>query len=67
MGGSNPTVSVTGWTLGGGHSPMSRMFGLGVDNTLSFHLVTADLSEVWASAAGTKINKIDGEVSSIFW
>lgn len=67
VGGSAPTVSVTGWTLGGGHSPMSRMFGMGVDNVLRFHLVTADLSEVWTSAEGTKIQKEDGSVNFFFY
>lgn len=62
VGGSAPTVSVSGWTLGGGHSPLSRMFGLGVDNVLRFHLVTADLSEVWTSADGITIKKEDGTV-----
>jgi len=63
VGGSNPTVSVTGWTIGGGHSPLSRSYGLGVDNVLEFHLITADLSEVWTSANGTKIIAENGTVS----
>ncbi|XP_067934819.1 uncharacterized protein [Watersipora subatra] len=72
VGGSNPTVSVTGWTLGGGHSPMSRMFGLGVDNVISFHLISSDLSEVWASEKGVRTKSIDGSETSsndtsLFW
>lgn len=63
MGGSDPSVSVSGWTLGGGHSPLSRSYGMGVDNVLTFHLVTADLREVWASALGTKVKMANGTVS----
>lgn len=44
---------------------MSRMFGMGADNVLSFHLITADLSEVWTSAEGTKIKKEDGSVNML--
>ena len=39
-------VSPGGWTLGGGHGPVSRMGGLGVDQVLEFTMVTADGSIV---------------------
>ena len=41
-GGSARTVGPGGWTLGGGHSPITRMFGFGVDQVLKFSIVTAD-------------------------
>jgi FAD/FMN-containing dehydrogenase len=31
-----------GWVQGGGHSPFSTLFGLGVDNVVEFKVVTAD-------------------------
>ncbi|KDQ10551.1 hypothetical protein BOTBODRAFT_115628, partial [Botryobasidium botryosum FD-172 SS1] len=31
-----------GWALGGGHSHLTRLYGLGVDNILQFSVVTAD-------------------------
>lgn len=34
VGGSAHTVAIGGYTLGGGHSPMSPTFGLAVDNLL---------------------------------
>ena len=36
------TVGILGWSIGGGHGPMSPKFGLGVDNIVSFNIVTAD-------------------------
>lgn len=38
--GSSPTVGVVGYTIGGGYGLMSRKYGLAVDNTLSFRIVT---------------------------
>ena len=43
-------VGIAGLTLGGGHGLASRKFGLTADNLLAAHLVTADGSEVNASA-----------------
>jgi hypothetical protein len=34
--------SYGGWITGGGHSPLSSRFGLGVDQVLSLQVVTAD-------------------------
>lgn len=31
-----------GWMAGGGHSPLSSRFGLGVDQVLALRVVTAD-------------------------
>lgn len=42
VGGSCPTVGVTGgFTQGGGHSPLSSSYGLGADQVLEFDVVTA--------------------------
>jgi hypothetical protein len=41
--GECPTVGIAGgYTLSGGHSPLSTAFGLGADQTLEFTVVTAD-------------------------
>ncbi len=38
-----PTVSVVGgWALGGGHSSLTSLYGLGSDQLLSINVVTAD-------------------------
>jgi FAD/FMN-containing dehydrogenase len=43
MGGECPTVGVTGgWIQGGGHSPMSSLWGMGADQALGFEVVTSD-------------------------
>jgi FAD/FMN-containing dehydrogenase len=42
LSGTNPTVGVTGFTLGGGHGFLSRKYGLAADNLVSAELVTAD-------------------------
>lgn len=34
--------SYGGWITGGGHSPLSSKFGLGVDQVLSLQVVTAE-------------------------
>ena len=60
VGGSSHTVSMGGYTLGGGHSPMGRMFGLSVDNLLEAELVSADGKIVVASKTSTRITESDG-------
>ncbi|KIK56952.1 hypothetical protein GYMLUDRAFT_1012473 [Collybiopsis luxurians FD-317 M1] len=43
IGGYSQTVGASGgWLLGGGHSVLSPVFGLGVDRVLQFKLVTPD-------------------------
>ncbi|ETN36544.1 uncharacterized protein HMPREF1541_08822 [Cyphellophora europaea CBS 101466] len=42
VGGADLNVGVGGWTGGGGHSPVSSMYGLGADNVLEMEVVTAD-------------------------
>ncbi|KAG8843252.1 hypothetical protein FRB96_004218 [Tulasnella sp. 330] len=42
VGGQCPTVGVASFTLGGGLSPFSRSYGLGVDNLVEMTVVTAD-------------------------
>ncbi|KAI9666386.1 MAG: hypothetical protein M1821_004322 [Bathelium mastoideum] len=38
-----PTVgSSGGWVMGGGHSVLSPVYGLGIDRVLEFHIVTPD-------------------------
>jgi len=41
VGGADPNVGVGGWTLHGGHSPISSVYGLGVDQVLQYEVVTA--------------------------
>lgn len=72
VGGSGHTVSVAGYTLGGGHSPMSRMFGLAVDNLLELQMVTANGHIVVANDHMTQTSFVNGSVSTtdntdIFW
>ena len=50
VGGACPTVAVAGGhTTGGGHSPVSSIYGLGADNTLEFEVVIANGSTIIAS------------------
>lgn len=41
VGGSDGSVGIGGWTMGGGHSALSRLYGLGVDNVVEFEVVVA--------------------------
>ena len=36
------TVGIIGWSIGGGHGPISPAYGLGVDNILEVEIVTAN-------------------------
>lgn len=63
---------MAGYTLGGGHSPMSRMFGMAVDNLLELEFVTADGRIVVANDQMTHITYPNGSVTTsddtdIFW
>lgn len=42
VGGADLDVGIGGWTGGGGHSPISSLYGLGADNVLEMEVVTAD-------------------------
>lgn len=59
IGGECPTVGVVGgYIKGGGHSPMSSMFGMAADQVLGFEVITADGNFVSANAA---------DKSDLFW
>lgn len=59
VGGACPTVAVAGGhTTGGGHSPVSSIYGLGADNTLEFEVILANGSTVTASPT---------QNSDLFW
>ncbi|MCB1298887.1 MAG: FAD-binding oxidoreductase [Microthrixaceae bacterium] len=42
LAGSNPTINVAAFTLGGGHSSFGRSFGLAAHSLLAVEMVTAD-------------------------
>ena len=46
VGGLCPTVGVSGYTLGGGHSVLVRYHGLAIDNLVSITMVTANGSGI---------------------
>lgn len=51
VGGEGRTIGpMGGYTLGGGHSPLSALYGMGADQVLSMEVVTADGRFVTASA-----------------
>ena len=57
--GTCTTVGVVGgYTQGGGHSPLSTVFGLGADQTLQFEVVTA---------SGDVVNASRTENSDLYW
>ncbi len=58
LSGSHPDVGVTGYTLGGGLSWLSRRYGLASDNLLRAHVVTA---------AGSRLVASDDENADLFW
>ncbi|KAI0102989.1 FAD binding domain-containing protein [Nemania sp. FL0031] len=50
VGGEGKTVGITGgYILGGGHSPLSSIYGMGSDQVLSMEVVTADGNFLTAS------------------
>jgi hypothetical protein len=51
VGGEGETVGIMGgYILGGGHSPLTGLYGTGADNVLSFEVVTADGEFVTANS-----------------
>jgi hypothetical protein len=52
VGGTCPTVGIAGgYSLGGGHGPLSSMYGLAADNVLEWDVVLADGTRTVASPA----------------
>eukprot|EP00659_Diplonema_papillatum_P007633 gene7633-11695_t len=49
--GTEPTVGIAGWTLGGGHGPLCPSLGVGSDNLLAVDIVLASGEAVHATAA----------------
>ncbi|CUA78389.1 hypothetical protein RSOLAG22IIIB_13112 [Rhizoctonia solani] len=62
IGGRCPTVGVSGFTLGGGVSPFSRRYGLGIDNIIKATIVTASGDCIEVSREDTDPKKKD-----LFW
>ena len=64
-------VGIVGWTMGGGHSQLGPLHGMGVDQVLEIEMVGADGSIIKTNANGT--NVFDGcnhqyiEGSDLFW
>jgi FAD/FMN-containing dehydrogenase len=58
LSGSHPDVGVTGYTLGGGLSWLSRRYGLAADSLLRAHVVTA---------AGSRLTASQDENADLFW
>ena len=50
LGGADKGVGIYGWTTGGGHGALTRLYGLGVDALLSVDLVISNLTVITASA-----------------
>ena len=72
VGGASHTVGIGGYTLGGGHSPIGKKYGLAVDNLLEVEMVTANGSIVTCNDHGTSITDASGHVHStnnadLFW
>ena len=71
--GADPGVGIGGWTTGGGHGPLTSLFGMGADQVLSMEVVTADgsLLEIdqyqhadlfWAMRGVSHTHKLSGEL-----
>jgi FAD/FMN-containing dehydrogenase len=58
LAGSSPTVSVTGYTLGGGYGWLGRKYGLAADSVLSFEMVDAN---------GDVLQVSEDQHSDLFW
>ncbi|CCO30148.1 FAD-linked oxidoreductase DDB_G0289697 [Rhizoctonia solani AG-1 IB] len=62
LGGRCDSVGVSGFTMGGGVSPFSRPYGLGIDSIISFRIVTADGDDITVSHDDTCEKK-----RNLFW
>ena len=66
-------VGIVGWSMGGGHSPLSLLHGLGVDQMLEVELVGPDGSHIIANINGTTAVSPDmkmvefTENNDLFW
>jgi hypothetical protein len=49
LSGADPGVGIYGWTVGGGHGALTRLYGLGVDALLSIDLLLANYTIITAS------------------
>ena len=58
VGGADPDVGIGGWLTGGGHSPISAKYGLGVDNTLEMTVV---------NPSGEVVVANECENADLFW
>ncbi|XP_023931516.1 FAD-linked oxidoreductase ZEB1-like [Lingula anatina] len=72
VGGSSETVSPAGYTLGGGHSPLTRKLGLAVDNVLEITVVTAEGYIANLTSSSTVLVDKNGVVNTstntdLFW
>lgn len=72
VGGSAHTVAAGGYTLGGGHSPVSQTYGYAVDNLLEVKVVLADASVATCTPTQTLIEYINGSTAThsngdLFW
>ncbi|XP_053376952.1 uncharacterized protein LOC128547788 [Mercenaria mercenaria] len=71
VGGSSHTVTPGGYTLGGGHNPISRSLGYAVDNVLEVQAVLADGRIATCTESGCKLEELDGSTSTdngdLFW
>ncbi|KAL4224742.1 hypothetical protein ACF0H5_015439 [Mactra antiquata] len=72
VGGSGKTVTTGGYTLGGGHSPISKTYGLAVDNLLEMQLVLPDGRIATCTETQTVIEHMDGTIETLqdgdlFW
>ncbi|XP_060598787.1 uncharacterized protein LOC132752478 [Ruditapes philippinarum] len=71
VGGSAHTVTPGGYTIGGGHSPISRSLGYAVDNVLEVQVVLADGRIATCIESRCEIEDLDGKVDSddgdLFW
>jgi hypothetical protein len=52
--GADPGVGIYGWTTGGGHGALTRIYGLGVDALLSIDLILANFTVITASETQNK-------------
>ncbi|XP_062612806.1 uncharacterized protein LOC134274546 [Saccostrea cucullata] len=72
VGGSAHTVGMGGYTLGGGHSPICRFYGMAIDNLLEVEMIMADSRIVTATKGYVHTIYNNGSTSNVsdsefFW